>query len=92
MTQSKPQVEGAVKVVMSLTHGDTITVYEKLSEQILPVGTSSTIQILRKNHKVLLMINGVETNDRISVNFTESKFCAIMISKLIVRSMIQLFY
>ena len=67
-------MEGAVKVVMSLTHGNTITVYEKLSEQILPVGTSSTIQILRKNHKVLLMINGVETNVRISVNFTESKF------------------
>ncbi|KAL5270705.1 hypothetical protein ACHWQZ_G001404 [Mnemiopsis leidyi] len=64
-------VEGAVKVVMSLTHGDTITVYEKISEQVLPVGTSSTVQILRKNHKVLLMINGVETTDKIGVNFTE---------------------
>lgn len=73
------QVEGAVKVVMSLTHGDTITVYEKISEQVLPVGTSSTVQILRKNHKVLLMINGVETTDRIGVNFTESKFCEVLI-------------
>ena len=78
-------MEGAVKVVMSLTHGNTVTVYEKVSEQILPAGTSSTIQILRKNHKVLLMINGVEINDRISVNFTESKFCEIIFLKFIVR-------
>ena len=62
-----------MKVVMSLTHGETVVVYEKVSDQVLPAGTSSTIQILRKNHKILMMINGVEIKDKISVNFTEGQ-------------------
>ena len=69
-----PQVNGTVKVIMHLTHGDTIAEYESVSEERLPLGTSSTVQILRKNHKVLLRINGVDTIEKISVNFTESKF------------------
>ena len=59
---------------MSLTHGETVVVYEKVSDQVLPAGTSSTIQILRKNHKILMMINGVEIKDKISVNFTEGQW------------------
>ena len=68
------QVNGTVKVIMHLTHGDTIAEFESVSEERLPLGTSSTVQILRKNHKVLLRINGVDTIEKISVNFTESKF------------------
>ena len=63
-----------MRVVMSLTHGDTVVVYEKVvGDQLLEAGTSSTIQILRKNHKLLMMINGVEIKDKISVNFTEGE-------------------
>ncbi|XP_063688622.1 uncharacterized protein LOC134821783 isoform X3 [Bolinopsis microptera] len=64
-------VNGTVKVIMHLTHGDNIAEFETVSEEVLPLGTSSTIQILRKNHKVLLRINGVDTIEKISVNFTE---------------------